>query len=467
MSPGALAAAFISLLRQRAAQPSLLGAADRDSSGSAVHEQQQSQQLQHPTQQLLQHAVELAPELQPYQASLILYVCAKCQLQCQQQLLGALLQQLQPQALQHLPPTGLVNAFWALAVLQVTPDPAWLEAFYTASSSCRSTSSSNSSSPGGDTAAEPTSNSSSAAETNSNSSSAAETNSSSSSSSSSPFEAFNAHQQVQLLWAAGRLKQQPPPAWLTALLSSLQPKLTTLSPTELTNAMWGLSRIGFRPGRLWLGLWFLASKRAVPYSSPDCLACQAASLAVLRVHLSSGRWAVAFRAAVWQQLPSMQPKHIASLLCGLAKQRSRCPPHWVRAVLLHQLQLLSSSDSSSSSSDTSSSSSSSRAFSPCRELAATVWALPILLHPTAVPWAADRRNAALLKQLAALSLPLLPSGSVAELVQLAVGFARLGFYPGAHWLKTHENAVAQHRLSLTDVNRWRLQAAVKLLWKDS
>jgi hypothetical protein len=83
-----------------------------------------------------------------------------------------------------------------------------------------------------------------------------------------------------------------------------------------------------------------------------------------------------------------------------------------------------------------------------------------------VDWAADARHAALVKQLATISLPLLPECSVAELVQLAVGFARLGFYPGVHWLKSHENAVARHRLALTDVNRWRLQAAMRRLWHD-
>jgi hypothetical protein len=184
-----------------------------------------------------------------------------------------------------------------------------------------------------------------------------------------------------------------------------------------------------------------------------------ASLGVLRLTLASGSWLTALRAIVGQQLHAMQPRHIATILCGLAKRRSATPPHWLRVVLKHQLLLLG---------DASSGSSSVGALEPRpRDVAAIVWSLPLLLHPTAVEWAAQQDNAVMLRQLATISLPLLRACSLGELVQLAVGFARLGFYPGAHWLKTHENAVAQHRLSLADLNRVRLQAAMRRLWKDS
>jgi hypothetical protein len=436
-TPGSLTSAFVKLLQHQTA--TLPAASSSSQSGSTErHEQQQIGKLLHSAADLLTH-------LQPHQASLILYVCAKRQLPCSQQLLFGLLQQLQPHQLQQLPPAGLVNALWALAVLQLNPGKAWMDAVY-ANSGSRSSSCV-------DAAGSLTRASRSSAPPNNRRGNCTPCNSS------HCLCAFNKHQHVQLLWSVARLQERPPGVWLQGVLAALQPQLQTLSPTELTNAIWAVARIGFRPGRQWLGVWFLASRRALPHSSADCIACQVASLGVLRLTLSSGGWLGVLRAAVGQQLHTMQSRHIATVLCGLAKRRSAAPPHWLRIVLKQQLLLLGGASSGGSSAGV---------FEPRpRDVAATVWSLPLLLHPTAVEWGAQQDNAVMLRQLAAISLPLLRSCSSGELVQLAVGFARLGFYPGAHWLKTHENAVAQHRLSLADVNRVRLQAAMRRLWKDS
>lgn len=463
-APGPVTAAFVQLLQQH--PPSRLhpvgnGAPTKTGPSSAlkVHHLK-LHHLQH-TSQLLQDAAVLAPQLQPHQASLILYVCAKCRLLCTQQLLHGLMQQLLPSQLHQLPPAGLVNAAWALAVLHTDPGAAWMDAFYAVVGS---------SLVSGRAAQHPADSTQGGVTASSTGSAVERLNIGINGSCSggrrdaSIAAVFNRHQLVQLLWAVAVLKQQPPAAWLQDLLSALQPQLQLLGATEITNVIWALAQIGFRPGRLWLGAWFLASRRALPTCNPDTLACQAASLGVLRVTLGNGSWLVAFRAATVQQLHSLLPQHIGSIFCGLAKRRSPAPPHWVRLLLLQQLQLTeagvggrrySTRATSEEASDVS-----------ARNLAATVWSLPLLLYPTAVDWAAQQDNAALLKRLAAASLPLLAQCSVGQLVQLATGFARLGFYPGAHWLKSHENAVAQHKLSLTDVNRLRLQVAARQLWKD-
>jgi hypothetical protein len=404
--------------------------------------------------------------LEPQQASLMLYVCAKCHLQCSQALVQGLLQQLQPHSLQQLPPAGQVNALWSLAVLQIQPGAAWMDALYAATTITSSSSSFSHDDPSAGVTVSANGSSSSSSSTallvpSSNNSNSNGDGSSTGGDAAWLLSGINKHQAVQLLWAAGRLKARPPVGWLQGLLSSLLPHLHTLSATELSSAIWGLARIGFRPDQQWLKAWFHASRLSLPHSSPDSIACQVASLAVLRVTLSSSSsssssssWLVALRRAVAAQLHVMRPHHIASILCGLAKRRAPTPPHLLRLLLTQQLRLLQQPGNSNASSGSS------------RDVAATVWALPLLLYPTAVSWAAERDNAVLLKQLAAASLPLLPRCSVGELVQLVVGFARLGFYPGAHWLKLHENAVAQHRLGLTDVNRLRLQAARMQLWRD-
>jgi hypothetical protein len=451
-------AAFVQLLQQhppKGLHPVGNGAPTKTGPSSAL----KLHHLQN-TSKLLQDAAVLAPQLQPHQASLILYVCAKCRLLCTQQLLHGLMQQLLPSQLHQLPPAGLVNAAWALAVLHADPGATWMDAFYAVVG--RSLASGRAGQhPADSTQGEMTASSTGSAVERLNISS---NGSCSGGRRDSTAAGFNRHQLVQLLWAVAMLKRRPPPAWLQDLLSALQPQLQVLGATELTNVIWALAQIGFRPGRLWLDAWFLASRRALPACNPDTLACQAASLGVLRVTLGNGSWLVAFRAATVQQLHSLLPHHIGSIFCGLAKRRSPAPPHWVRLLLLQQLQLMeagvggprySTRGTSEEASD----------FS-ARNLAATAWSLPLLLYPTAVDWAAQQDNAALLKRLAAASLPLLAQCSVGQLVQLATGFARLGFYPGAHWLKSHENAVAQHKLSLTDVNRLRLQVAARQLWKD-
>jgi hypothetical protein len=404
MLPGPLTAAFIRLLKQHV-------------NGGRTAQQQQEQEGLGTSfvQELVQHAHQLAPQLKPWQASLVLYVVVKLRLPHSPQLPADLLAQLQPHQLQLLPAPGLVNTLWAMAVLDMPPEEEWVAALYAAAEAGGRT--------GGD-----------------NNSTAA-------------FAHLNQQQLVQLLWALGRLRQRPPPAWLQGLLAVLQPQLPTLSPTELANTLWGLAGIGYRPGVAWVDAWLAASRRSMSRACPDSLACQVACLGVLRVELRrNGAWLVALRGVLrLQLLPRMQPRHVAAIMCGLAKRRLQQPPHWVRLLLLRQLQLLDGRTG---------------ADLAARDVAATVWALPVLLHPTAADWAGQPKNVALLGQLAATSLPLLPCCSVVELVQLAVGFARLRFYPGAHWLKMHENAVARHRLPLTDANRWRLRAAARQLWHD-
>jgi hypothetical protein len=232
-----------------------------------------------------------------------------------------------------------------------------------------------------------------------------------------------------------------------------------------------------------------------PTFSADHLACIAGSLGLLRLNPRSGHWLRSFRCCVVQQLPRMRGAHVATILCGLAKRRSSQPPHWVWLLVARQLQLLVAQRQqqqqqqlvlqqqqrtglpleTAAEQDTAAAAAAANYHTASQQqqqqlqpadIAATVWALPWVLYPTAVLWKANEAHSAALKALAAASLPLLPSCSTAELVQLAVGFAGLQFYPGAHWLKVHENAVAARYSGMSAANRARLRAAVKVMWSD-
>jgi hypothetical protein len=403
------------------------------------------------------------PELQhqPQQATAIIYTIAKLRLPAPPRLLLELFQQLQHHQLTQLHTMALTNVLWAAAVLSratsqaapaaadtstitsistsvdsgdtITPHPAnvsnfqlpdgWLFTFYDVTST--------------------------------------------------GLTAFNQHQLTSLVWSVGQLQQRPPPAWVQGLLASLAPALAALSATQLTNTIWGLARIGYKPNKPWMQLWFQATEQQLPACTPDHLACLAVSLALLRAEAPCSSWMVQFRHRVQQllvqqkqqqkQLSSqrrqrgrqqqqqqqqdilIRPRQVATILSGLAKQRSRQPPHWVRVLLQTQLAQQQQCQP--------------------QELAATVWSLPLLLSPTAAEWSQAPANAALLRD--AATLPLLPQCGVSELVQLAVGFARLRFSPGARWLKVHEVAMASRHHQLSEDNKARLRQALSKLWLDS
>jgi hypothetical protein len=533
MDPSDLAAAFLRLLKQQQAATVQQEARHTHSgTGSGIgssHLLSSQSSPQPPTaassplwdehyyQQLLQHTQLLLPQLHPRQASLIVYAAAKLGKPLTQQLLDALLlQRLQAHQLQQLPPAGLTNVLWALAVMGYSPGEKWMGGFYAASSSS-STSTSSSSSR-------------SSSRSNTSTSSSRSRSGGSSMSSSIGMASLNRHQLCSLLWSLGCLQERPPAEWLQELLAALRPHLQDLAPSELSNVLWGLAQLGYRPRKGWAKEWFMASSRFLnsqgaraaataanadaagavqdsvdagsqsrekqqqqqrdelpqqgPTFSADHLACIAGSLGLLRLNPRSGHWLRSFRRAVVQQLPRMRGAHVATILCGLAKRRSSQPPHWVWLLVARQLQLLVaqrqqqqqrtglSLETAGEQDTAAAAAAAADHHTACQQqlqpadIAATVWALPWLLYPTAVLWKGNEAHSAALKALAAASLPLLPSCSAAELVQLAVGFAGLRFYPGAHWLKVHENAVAAWYSGMTAANRARLRAAVKVMWSD-
>jgi hypothetical protein len=525
MNPSDLAAAFLRLLKQQQAATAQQQAHHTHSSNSSSPFLQSSAETsaavevlwdEHYYQELLHHTQLLLAQLKPRQASLILYAAAKLGKPPGQQLLAALLQQLlQEQQLQQLPPAGLTNVPWALAMMGHSPGQQWMEGFYAASSSSSNGSSSSSIS-------------------RRSSSSSSGVSSTSSMAGGSGIASLNRHQLCSLVWSLGCLQERPPAEWLQQLLAALRPQLQKLQPSELTNVLWGLAQLGYRPSKGWAKEWFSASSRVMdnqddiavataaaaadaagalqdsvdakpqsssrvqqhrahqrqqqqqreesssqgPTFSTDHLACIAGSLGLLRLDPRSGHWLKSFRHCVLQQLPRMRGAHVATILCGLAKRRSSQPPHWVWLLVARQLQLLQALQQrtgppmAAQHSTPAAAANYSTAYWQQQQqlqpadIAATVWALPRVLYPTAVLWKTNAAHSAALKALAAASLPLLPSCSAAELVQLAVGFAGLRFYPGAHWLKVHENAMAARYSGLSPANRARLRAAVRVMWSD-
>lgn len=63
---------------------------------------------------------------------------------------------------------------------------------------------------------------------------------------------LNHHQLVQLLWAFGRLRFRAPAPLLSAMLQRIQARMPLLAASELTNVMWALAVLRFRPDHEWL-----------------------------------------------------------------------------------------------------------------------------------------------------------------------------------------------------------------------
>jgi hypothetical protein len=54
------------------------------------------------------------------------------------------------------------------------------------------------------------------------------------------------------VWALARLRFSPPPRWTAALAGAVTARLQEFSAQGLAVVVWGFTRLGARPDRLWL-----------------------------------------------------------------------------------------------------------------------------------------------------------------------------------------------------------------------
>jgi len=418
---------------------------------------------------------------------------------------------------------ALTNAVWAAAVLGVEPSAEWMEGACQAavaalgdSGGALSSSSAAAIDPGGGVASDQQDSCSS-----SSSSSSSSHNTNSSSSEEAPSEppwqrpkSLNAHQIVQLLWAIAKLNYRAPPELLTPLLATLQQRMRQLSASEVTNVAWALAQLRFRPNNDWLAVFFERSRRLLQprhsegvgaadfhWSSSSSgsgsgsssssssssrnssgeegvatgvnahhLATLLASVAQLNI-TPPPRWHTAMRAWLREATPSLPPRQLALIMGALAKLRQPQPP-WCLALLAGRTaQLLGLPDGPmraqhrqprSGKQQQGPAAASAAAPLASAHIASIVWSLPYLAFPSQRRFAAD--NAPLMRALADAALPRLSGMALGQLVQLAVGFSKLGVYPGVQWIKSHENACARHYQRVDRANRARLREAVRRMW---
>ncbi|KAI8473276.1 MAG: hypothetical protein J3K34DRAFT_519119 [Monoraphidium minutum] len=252
---------------------------------------------------------------------------------------------------------------------------------------------------------------------------------------------MDAHQVATLLASLAALRAAPPPAWHSALRAALRRLGPDLRPRQLALVMGSLARLRCPLPPFWLGL----------------LAGRAAALLGLEAAAPGGGGPPEY--TTWRKPPPppraprdggaqgeppppraprgggdapgapRAPRPPPEALQQQARRAPAGPPPWPLAD---------------------------------GDLAAIVWALPLLAWPDPREWAAG--HGPLLRALAAAALPRLGRMAAPQLVQLVVGFGRLGFYPGLQWVKSHENAVAARHGELGDANRARLRAAYRSIW---
>ena len=256
------------------------------------------------------------------------------------------------------------------------------------------------------------------------------------------FSMLNPHQTATLLWSLGKLQYRPPIDLLRTLLSSLKKSYAMLSNTELSNIAWALGRLKFRPSKRWLRNYYHHTKPRLKTLNPHQLACTLASLVSIEV-TPPNSWTISLLRSLQRQLPATALTQLSTILCALAKRRLVLSSYWVHHLLQHvQQQLLVHG-----------------APTPAvaKDIAALVWSLPYLANPNGPQLGLNYRP--LLQQLAAAVLPHLGRVGPGVLVQLVVGFAGLGFNPGVHWMKVHENACAARQAEMNPRNRERLRRA--------
>ncbi|KIY95253.1 hypothetical protein MNEG_12710 [Monoraphidium neglectum] len=179
-------------------------------------------------------------------------------------------------------------------------------------------------------------------------------------------------------------------------------------------------------------------------------------------------WHSTARGALRRLAPGLRPRQLGLVMCSLAKLRAPLPPFWLDLLAGRAGELLGAARP---------------ARAPLRaagrvtlpvppapalpaqhpfsdaDLAAVVWSMPHLAHPNQRAWAGG--HAPLLRTIAAATLPRLGRMALPQLVQLVVGFSRLGFHPGLQWVKSHQNACAAQYERIDQVNRARLREAYR------
>ncbi|KXZ49397.1 hypothetical protein GPECTOR_21g623 [Gonium pectorale] len=221
--------------------------------------------------------------------------------------------------------------------------------------------------------------------------------------------------------------------------------LAGLNAVQLTNAVWAVVELSAAAGReevtrAWARPVFAATQGRLRRLT-------ASQLVDLLWNVARGRrqplgpWRTTAAAALAAAAPRLAPWQLARAAAALAKMRLASPYKLVAALLLSLRRRLD-------------------AATPA-DVAAMVWALRFITRPyTPVVVRRHRRD---LRDLAAATLPCLPTLAPAQLVQLADGFAHLGVLPGVEWMRAHREACIRLRNRFTEANRRKVRTAYALM----
>ncbi len=153
---------------------------------------------------------------------------------------------------------------------------------------------------------------------------------------------FNPQNLSNTVWALGRLRHAPPPAWGAAFLEALRAKMGSFSAVQLCDTLYGLAQLGLRPEQGLLARLLVACAGSVnvmagalPAAASCVLLGRSGAACVLRRRLPALRRRPAparLRAAepLWGALPHRRPSPARPLPRLPAPAQAPSSPAWSR-----------------------------------------------------------------------------------------------------------------------------------------
>eukprot|EP00798_Chlamydomonas_sp_ICE-L_P026749 gene26749-4324_t len=138
-------------------------------------------------------------------------------------------------------------------------------------------------------------------------------------------------------WAFGRLQFKEeqyklPPGVINCLLAQSYRFMDQYNPHELAISVWGLSRMGFRPGSTWADQFFLAAFHALPSFRASDLSLLIWSVGQLGM-TPNEEWSAEFLRRCQMVLEEFTSVQLCQLLDGLTQLRIAPPSEWSSAAL--------------------------------------------------------------------------------------------------------------------------------------
>ncbi len=237
-------------------------------------------------------------------------------------------------------------------------------------------------------------------------------------------------QLAQLAWNVGKLRQQPPPEWLSQLISASQPQLELLSIKELVMLLQGLGLLQAPVPAHWAAAYFTATKERLQDMQHLELSNMMVSLARLKQQPPLD-WIDVFINTTLDGFDDFDPQTYCNILWAMARLDYRPPRAWMAAYCEATTPILSSFRT--------------------QELALVMWSLAKQRSYPGDEW---------LDEFFDESERRIRLFSVRDLANTSWALARMGIRPPSSWLRVLYRCIYKRRSELDPSCVHQLMAAL-------